>query len=57
MQQALAKALADPPVRTRIEEQGCDVLATGPEECGRFLSAEIDRWGKVIRDNNIRVDS
>jgi tripartite-type tricarboxylate transporter receptor subunit TctC len=57
MQQALAKALADPTVRTRIEEQGCDVLATGPEECGRFLSAEIDRWGKVIRDNNIRVDS
>jgi tripartite-type tricarboxylate transporter receptor subunit TctC len=57
MQQALAQTLADPNVRARIEEQGCDVVATGPEECGRFLSNEIERWGKVIRDNDIRVDS
>lgn len=57
MQQALAQTLADPDVRARIEEQGCDVAATGPEECGRFLGNEIERWGKVIRDNNIRVDS
>lgn len=57
MQQALAQSLADPNVRARIEEQGCDVVASGPEECGRFLSTEIERWGKVIRDNDIRVDS
>jgi tripartite-type tricarboxylate transporter receptor subunit TctC len=57
MQQALAQTLADPDVRARIEEQGCDVAATSPEECGRFLGNEIERWGKVIRDNNIRVDS
>ncbi|MFC7693349.1 tripartite tricarboxylate transporter substrate-binding protein [Paeniroseomonas aquatica] len=57
MREALAKALSDPEVRARIEEQGCDVKATGPEECSRFLAAEIDRWGKVIRDNNIRADS
>ncbi|RYI86432.1 MAG: tripartite tricarboxylate transporter substrate binding protein [Acetobacteraceae bacterium] len=57
MRDALAKALSDPDVRARIEEQGCDVKATGPEECGTFLAAEIERWGKVIRDNNIRADS
>ncbi|MBL6456996.1 tripartite tricarboxylate transporter substrate binding protein [Belnapia sp. T6] len=57
MQEALAKALAEPDVRAKIEEQGCDVRASGPEECGRFLAAEIERWGKVIRDNNIRADS
>jgi tripartite-type tricarboxylate transporter receptor subunit TctC len=57
MQDALAKALSDPEVRARIEEQGCDVKATGPQECGQFLASEIDRWGKVIRDNNIRTDS
>ncbi|MDB5374370.1 MAG: Tripartite-type tricarboxylate transporter, receptor component TctC [Belnapia sp.] len=57
MREALAKALSDPEVRNRIEEQGCDVKATGPEECGRFLASEIERWGKVIRDNNIRTDS
>lgn len=57
MREALGKALADPEVRNRIEEQGCDVKATGPEECSRFLAGEIERWGKVIRDNNIRSDS
>ncbi len=57
MHEALTKALAEPDVRSRIEEQGCDVRATGPEECSRFLANEIERWGKVIRDNNIRADS
>ncbi|MCB4822865.1 tripartite tricarboxylate transporter substrate binding protein [Roseicella aerolata] len=57
MQEALGQALADPEVRSKIEEQGADVKATGPEECRQFLAREIDRWGRVIRDNNIRVDS
>jgi tripartite-type tricarboxylate transporter receptor subunit TctC len=57
MHEALTQALADGDVRSRIEEQGCDVWATGPDECGRFLSREIERWGKVIRDNKISADS
>ncbi len=57
MQEALARALADAEVRSKIEEQGADVVASSPEECGRFLVSEINKWGKVIRDNNIRVDS
>ena len=27
------------------------------EECSAFLQAEIGKWGRVIRDNNIRADS
>lgn len=57
MQAALAKTLAEPAVRQKIEEQGADVTATGPEECGRFLEGEIAKWGKVIRENDIRADS
>ncbi|MDI3307466.1 MAG: tripartite tricarboxylate transporter substrate-binding protein [Acetobacteraceae bacterium] len=57
MQEALARALADAEVRSKIEEQGADVVASSPEECGRFLASEISKWGKVIRDNNIQVDS
>jgi len=57
MREALAETLADPAVRGKIEEQGADVRATEPEECRQFLAREIDRWGRVIRDNNIRVDS
>jgi tripartite-type tricarboxylate transporter receptor subunit TctC len=57
MQEALAKALGDAEVRKRIEEQGADVVASGPEQCGRFLAGEIEKWGKVIRDNRISADS
>ncbi len=57
MQQALARALADGEVRAKIEEQGADVVASSPEACGRFLASEIEKWGKVIRDNDIRADS
>lgn len=57
MQQALARALADEEVKAKIEEQGADVVASSPEECGRFVANEIERWGKVIRDNDIRADA
>ncbi len=57
MQEALAQTLADPTVRARIEEQGADVVASGAEECRHFLSSEIERWGKVIRDNHITAES
>ena len=57
MQEALAQALADPVVRAKIEEQGADVVASSPAECGRFLTSEIERWGKVIRDNHITAES
>ena len=57
MHQALSGVLAEPDVKAKIEEQGADVVSSTPEECGRFIRAEIEKWGKVIRDNNIRADS
>jgi len=57
MQQALARVLAEPEVKARIEEQGCDVVAANPEVTGRFLASEIERWGRVIREADIRADS
>ena len=57
MQEALALALANPEVRSRIEEQGADVVASSPAECSRFLTSEIEKWGRVIRENRISADS
>jgi tripartite-type tricarboxylate transporter receptor subunit TctC len=57
MHERVVQTLADPTVRQRIEEQGADVIASTPAECGRFLEAEIAKWGEVIRANNIRADS
>ena len=57
MNEALVRVLNEPAVKTRIEEQGCDIVASSPEECGRFIEAEITKWGRVITENNIRADS
>jgi tripartite-type tricarboxylate transporter receptor subunit TctC len=57
MGEAMSQALSAPEVRSKIEEQGVDVLAGGAERCRRFLNSEVQRWGQVIRDNNITVDS
>jgi tripartite-type tricarboxylate transporter receptor subunit TctC len=57
MNEALVRALREPAIQARIEEQGCDVVASSPEECGRFMQAEIAKWGQVITSNNIRADS
>lgn len=57
MHAALTQALNEPEVKAKIEEQGCDIRASSPEECRSFVAAEIERWGQVIRQNDIRADS
>ncbi|CAA9279635.1 MAG: BUG/TctC family periplasmic protein [uncultured Acetobacteraceae bacterium] len=57
MSEAMTATLAAPEVRGRIEEQGADVVASGPEQCRRFLNAEVEKWGRVILDNNITLGS
>jgi tripartite-type tricarboxylate transporter receptor subunit TctC len=57
MHEALAGVLKEPEVKAKVEEQGADVVASTPDECKRFIAAEIEKWGKVIRDNNISADS
>lgn len=57
MEEALHGTLANAEVRARIEEQGADVVAGGPDRCRLFLAGEVEKWGKVIRENNITLDS
>ena len=53
---ALRGVLNEPEVKQKIEEQGCDIQASDAETCRRFVAAEIERWGVVIRENDIRAD-
>jgi tripartite-type tricarboxylate transporter receptor subunit TctC len=50
------KALADPGVRGKLDAQGFDVVGSAPEEFLAFARAESEKWAKVIRDYNIRVE-
>jgi tripartite-type tricarboxylate transporter receptor subunit TctC len=57
MHAAITQAVADPETKARIEEQGCDIRASSQAEARAFVANEIERWGQVIRQNNIRTDS
>jgi tripartite-type tricarboxylate transporter receptor subunit TctC len=49
-------ALADPGVKGRLDQIGYDVATTSPEELGRLLKSEIDRWGVVIKRAGIETE-
>ncbi len=50
------KALAEPGVRGKLAAQGFDVVGSTPGEFLAFARAESEKWAKVIRDYNIRVE-
>ena len=50
-------ALVYPPVKTRFEELGADPKGSTPAELASFLQSEIDKWGPVIRDAQIKLDN
>jgi tripartite-type tricarboxylate transporter receptor subunit TctC len=53
----LVKLFNQPDVRSQLGDQlGMDIVASSPAALQKFLLSEIERWGKVIRENNIRAD-
>jgi tripartite-type tricarboxylate transporter receptor subunit TctC len=52
----LVKALSQPDVRNRLLQSGAEPMPSTPEEFGKFLKAEITKWGKLVKDANIKVD-
>lgn len=55
MNAELAKALKLPAVQERMNQMGVSVLSSSPEELGKFVTEQVERWGKVVRDNNIKA--
>ena len=52
----LAKLLADPAVRERLEAQSCEIIGGTPEALAELVKAEQAKWGPIIRDKHITVD-
>jgi tripartite-type tricarboxylate transporter receptor subunit TctC len=52
----VVKALNSPDVRDRLVAMGSDPVGSTPEQFQAFIRKEHARWGKVIRDNNIRAE-
>ena len=55
MHAEFSKALRAPALQERWQQNGLVITASSPAEFGAFLASEIERWGKVVRDNRITV--
>ena len=47
-------ALADPTMKGRLAELGCNVFAGSPADFGRFIADETEKWAKVIKVAGIK---
>jgi len=56
LNQAAVKALRSPDVAERMTQIGFDVVASTPEEFGRFMQEEVGRWTKVVQRGGITPD-
>lgn len=55
-QKSVAEALALPDVRQRFADQGAEPRGWAPEQTGRFIKAESERWAKVIKSANVTLE-
>lgn len=50
------KVLADPGIRDFLTKSGIDPEGSSPEGLAKYMRSEIDKWAKVIKSANIRLD-
>jgi len=52
----LTRVLSTPESRKLISSAGVEVATSSPEELGRLMQSELDRWGKVVRETGATVN-
>ena len=53
----VAKVLRRPDINQQLTESlGMDIKASSPADLQKWTETELQRWAKVIKDNNIRPD-
>ena len=57
MSAEVSKALKDEALRKRLAEQAVIPVGATPEETGKFLQSEIDKWEKVITTAGVKADA
>jgi tripartite-type tricarboxylate transporter receptor subunit TctC len=49
-------ALADPVVKSKLEQAGYMVVGSSPDELQTLLKSEIDKWSAVIKRSGIKIN-
>ncbi|MET1114494.1 MAG: tripartite tricarboxylate transporter substrate binding protein [Comamonas sp.] len=54
--QTLNEAMNDPEVKKRLSAIGAEPIGSTPQALAAHLKTETDRWTKLIKESNIKVD-
>ena len=52
----IAQALRHPEVVERLSGQGAEPVGSTPEEFGAFIRSEIDKWARLVKAANMKVE-
>jgi tripartite-type tricarboxylate transporter receptor subunit TctC len=52
----MIRALSLPDVKERVAAQGNDIIGDGPEAFAKFIRAESNKWGRVVKQAGIKLD-
>jgi tripartite-type tricarboxylate transporter receptor subunit TctC len=55
MHAEVVKALKTPALQQHLDQQALAVTASSPEDFRKFLTNEVERWARVVRDNKIQA--
>jgi tripartite-type tricarboxylate transporter receptor subunit TctC len=53
---AAKKALADPTVAEKMKDFSATIVASTPEALATHVTAELAKWGPVVKDANVQLD-
>jgi tripartite-type tricarboxylate transporter receptor subunit TctC len=53
----IAKAVTNPDTKAKLGELGVEAVSSTPEQFGVFMARENERWGKLIKEANLKLDT
>ena len=53
---ASVSALSNPAINKRLSDLGFVLIGNSPEEFAAYFRSEIDAWGKIVRDLNLKAE-
>jgi len=56
LHQSLGAVLASAKAKEQFEKEGAEVAPMKPDDLGRFMAAETEKWGRVVRDAKIKAE-
>ena len=56
LQKELSAIMSSEDTQKMFADQGAEAEMMGSDEFSKFIIAETDKWGKVVRESNIKVE-